>query len=118
MTLHVCIFRLDVMKRSQLLCVSLLLLLILLDIIPDTQTAKVQYQYKKYTYRKKRDVSLLVSTICHEALSFVIRIFFACPDCWFSDVAAQIVFVIKLTEHQLKLLINYTVQIDDILRLR
>lgn len=43
------------MKRLQTSCVSLLLLLILLDIIPDSQSSKVQYQYKKYTYRKKRD---------------------------------------------------------------
>ena len=56
------------MKRLQLTCVSLLLLLLLLDIIPDTQSSKVQYQYKKYTYRKKRDVSLPFETfeLCRE----------------------------------------------------
>lgn len=50
------------MKTSQqLVVVSLsLVILLLLDSVVDVNSARVQYQYKKYTYRKKRDVSLIM----------------------------------------------------------
>lgn len=42
------------MKPSHLKCLWVLLVLVLLvDCL--TEAAKVEYQYKKYTYRKKRD---------------------------------------------------------------
>lgn len=43
------------MRTTLLSCLSLVLILLLIDILPETQSARVQYQYKKYTYRKKRD---------------------------------------------------------------
>ena len=45
------------MKTGHLIFLSVICIFLLFDFITEIQSARVQYQYKKYTYRKKRDVS-------------------------------------------------------------
>ena len=45
------------MKTGHLTFLSVICIFLLFDFITEIQSARVQYQYKKYTYRKKRDVS-------------------------------------------------------------
>lgn len=45
------------MKSGSLLCVVCvsIIIILLLDCVTEVHSGRVQYQYKKYTYRKKRD---------------------------------------------------------------
>ena len=45
------------MKTGHLIFLCVICIFLLFDFITEIQSARVQYQYKKYTYRKKRDVS-------------------------------------------------------------
>ncbi|WAR24760.1 hypothetical protein MAR_038429 [Mya arenaria] len=42
--------------------VGLLALLLIVDLFEEVQAARVQYQFKKYTYRKKRDDKIYKNT--------------------------------------------------------